>query len=192
MVAVNSTMLALGKPAPDFQLPNTRQQGQVIGLADYQNQPLLIMFICNHCPYVLHLLPSLSELANAAQRQGIGAVAISANDVEHYPQDGPEPMRDFAQANGFEFPYLYDESQQTAIAYEAACTPDFFLFDAEHRLRYRGQMDGARPSNDIPADGSDLQAAIDALLTGQVVSESQIPSIGCNIKWKPGNAPDYF
>ncbi len=192
MVAVNSTMLALGSPAPEFDLPNTHQDQATVRLSDFQSNPVLVMFICNHCPFVLHLFPRLAELANHAQDKGIKVVAISANDEVAYPQDGPDAMAAFAQQHGFEFPYLFDQSQAIAKAYQAACTPDFFLFDAEHKLRYRGQMDGARPGNSVLVDGRDLQAAIDALLNGESINEAQIPSIGCNIKWKPGNAPDYF
>lgn len=153
---------------------------------------MLIMFICNHCPYVLRLMPQLADLANKAQQNGFAVAAISSNDIENYPQDAPPRMREFAIANSFEFPYLFDETQEVAKAYKAACTPDFFVFDSAHKLRYRGQMDAARPSNNLPADGQDLQAALDAIASGREVSLEQVPSIGCNIKWKAGNAPNYF
>lgn len=192
MVAVNSTMLPLGSAAPDFELADTTSSGGAVSKGDFAGQAMLVMFICNHCPYVLRVMPELAELANKARQQGFAVVAISSNDIENYPQDGPQAMRVFAEENRFEFPYLYDESQAVAKAYRAACTPDFYVFDRAHTLQYRGQMDGARPSNDLPADGQDLQAALDAVAAQRPVSTEQIPSIGCNIKWKAGNAPDYF
>ena len=150
------------------------------------------MFICNHCPYVLHLIEPLVKIANKAQEDGFGVVAISANDVDVYPQDGPEQMRRFADQHGFDFPYLFDETQSVAKAYRAACTPDFFVYSRQHRLQYRGQMDGSRPSNNHPVDGQDLTAALQAVLAEKPTTEKQTPSIGCNIKWRPGNEPDYF
>ncbi len=191
MAQTPSTMLDIGTQAPDFTLPDTLAGGQV-SLADYAGKPLLMIFSCNHCPYVLHILESLTEFANGARNRGLGVVMVCANDVAGYPDDSPEKMTALAQRMGFEFPYLYDESQQVAIAYRAACTPDIFLFDADHRLAYRGQYDGARPGNDVPVTGSDLKAAVDALLGGGSIAGEQIPSVGCNIKWRAGNEPDYF
>ena len=186
-----STMLDIGTPAPDFSLPEPAS-GKTVGLADFGGQPLLVVFACNHCPYVLHILDSFTEFANQLQQRGVGVVMISANDITGYPADSPQKMAQLAAEQGFEFPYLYDESQQVALAYRAACTPDFFLFDASHRLVYRGQYDASRPGNQAAVDGGDLKAAVDALLQGQPVSAEQIPSVGCNIKWRAGNEPDYF
>ena len=191
MSATSSTMLALGGVAVPFELPNVASDHSVVSLSDFSAKPVLIMFICNHCPFVLHLLPCMAELANTAQSNGIGVIAISSNDALAYPQDGPQAMHEFAKQHGFEFPYLYDESQSTAKAYQAACTPDFYLFDGDHRLCYRGQMDGARPGNSVTVNGADLQAAIDALLSGSQIAQQQLPSIGCSIKWKPGQTPNY-
>ena len=184
-------MLEIGTQAPDFSLPEPAS-GKSVSLSDYAGKPLLVVFSCNHCPYVLHIIESFTAFANQAQRQGLAVVMISANDVGGYPADSPEKMAALAQNQGFEFPYLYDESQQVALAYHAACTPDFFLFDSAHRLVYRGQFDASRPGNNIAVDGSDLKAAVDALLTGSKISAEQIPSVGCNIKWREGNEPDYF
>ena len=150
------------------------------------------MFICNHCPFVVHVAPMLSGLIEAWKEKSIGVIAISSNDIAAYPQDGPEFMKKFAAHYKLDIPYLFDETQEVAKAYDAACTPDFYLFDAERRLVYRGQLDDSRPSNGKPVDGRDLRAALDAVLSGTAVSETQVPSIGCNIKWKPGNEPDYF
>ena len=191
MAQTPSTMLDIGTQAPEFTLPDSVGGGQ-ISLSDYAAKPLLVVFSCNHCPYVLHILESFTEFANGAQKLGLGVVMISANDVAGYPADSPEKMTALARRMGFEFPYLYDESQQVAIAYRAACTPDFFLFDADHRLAYRGQYDAARPGNDVAVTGSDLKAALDALLGGGSIAVEQIPSVGCNIKWRAGNEPDYF
>jgi peroxiredoxin len=190
MAETPSTMLGLGTGAPDFTLPEPLTGSQV-SLSDQQGQPLLVVFSCNHCPYVLHIIDSFVSLANAARRRGLAVVMIGSNDVTGYPQDGPLKMAEFARDHGFEFPYLYDESQQIATAYQAACTPDFFLFDAMHRLVYRGQYDGSRPGNQEPVDGADLQAAVDAVLAGDVVAKAQIPSVGCNIKWRADNQPVY-
>jgi peroxiredoxin len=190
MAATPSTMLPLGTSAPDFQLPDT--SGRTVARDDFAAQPaLLVMFICNHCPYVQHVTAELARLGRDYQARGVAIVAISSNDVAQHPEDGPTAMAAFAAAHGFMFPYLYDESQAVAAAYRAACTPDFFLFDAGRRLVYRGQLDGARPANDIPADGRDLRAALDAVLAGTPVPERQWPSLGCNIKWKPGTEPGY-
>ena len=191
MAETPSTMLGIGTLAPDFNLPDPSGGGKV-SLADYAGKPILVVFSCNHCPYVLHILESFTGFANEAQRRGLAVVMISSNDVAGYPDDSPEKMAALAQRYGFEFPYLYDESQQVALAYRAACTPDFFLFDSAHRLVYRGQYDASRPRNQAPVDGSDMRAAVDALLTDKPISQDQIPSVGCNIKWRAGNDPDYF
>jgi len=192
MVAVQSTMQALGLVAPDFNLPDTRSPGTRLRLDGVRAKPLLIMFICNHCPYVIHITKRMTAIANEAVDKGFAVAAISSNDAQKYPQDGPEAMAEFAQQHGFNFPYLYDETQTVARVYGAACTPDFYLFDADHRLRYRGQMDGARPGSSVAVSGDELSAAITAIYSGKAVNEHQVPSIGCNIKWKPGNEPDYF
>lgn len=192
MVAVKSTMQALGSAAPNFSLPDIRKLGSLVSLNDLHATPLLVMFICNHCPYVIHIAERMAGVANDAVEKGFGVVAISANDALRYPQDGPDEMRRFANQHSFNFPYLYDESQAVAQAYSAACTPDFFVFDANHRLAYRGQMDAARPGGSAPVTGDDLSAAINAVYLESPVSGLQVPSIGCSIKWKPGNEPDYF
>lgn len=191
MALTPSTMLNLGTPAPDFQLPDT--SGKTISLADFDNaKALLVVFMCNHCPYVIHIRDALAQFANAYQAKGLAVVGISSNDVANYPDDSPEKMVEEAKSAGYTFPYLYDESQEVAKAYRAACTPDFFLFDADKKLVYRGQFDDSRPKSETPVTGRDLRAAADAVLAGQAVSPDQKPSMGCNIKWKPGNAPDYF
>jgi len=191
MVDTPSTMVPLGSQAPPFSLPDTK--GKVVSLGDYKDAPaLLVVFLCNHCPFVKHVLPHFVELAGEYKQRGAGIVAISSNDVDSYPDDAPEKMAELSKAMKFPFPYLYDESQQVARAYGAACTPDFYLFDREGRLVYRGQMDDSRPGNGRPVTGADLRAAMDAVLAGRPVSDDQKPSIGCNIKWKPGNEPDYF
>jgi len=191
MVAVQSTMQAIGSAAANFSLPDV-QTTQHISLSSKEGKPLLVMFICNHCPFVVHIAERMVEIGNQAAKDGFAVVAISSNDVENYPQDGPDAMALFAQEHGFEFPYLYDESQAVAKAYGAACTPDFFIYDANHALQYRGQMDSSRPGNGEDVTGSDLSAALIAVKSGVVTSDNQVPSIGCNIKWKAGNAPDYF
>jgi peroxiredoxin len=184
-------MLPLGTPAPDFRLPDTA--GKMIALGDCKSAPaLVIMFICNHCPYVKHIQPGLAQFARDYQARGAAVVAISSNDVETHPADSPAKMAQEAKSAGYTFPYLYDESQATAKAYRAACTPDIFLFDADRKLVYRGQFDDSRPGNGAPVTGKDLRAAMDAVLAGKPVSPRQIPSVGCNIKWKSGNAPEYF
>ncbi|MCZ6579423.1 MAG: thioredoxin family protein [Gammaproteobacteria bacterium] len=185
-----STMLDIGTRAPDFNLPDPLS-GNSVKLSNYEHNPLLVVFSCNHCPYVLHLLQSFSEYAREIQKQGLSVVMINANDIENYPQDSPENMIELAQQYGFEFPYLYDASQQVAIGYQAACTPDFFLFDASHRLVYRGQYDAARPGNDEAVTGVDLRAASQALLNSAAITAQQMPSMGCNIKWRAGNEPQY-
>ena len=183
-------MLPLGTTAPDFSLPNV--DGNIVSRSDSAGKPLLVIFMCNHCPFVVHLRDQLAAFTSEYLDKGLAIVGISSNDVENYPQDGPAEMVTEATEAGYKFPYLYDESQAVAIAYKAACTPDFFLFNAEHKLAYRGQFDSSRPSLDVPVTGEDLRAACDAVLAGEPVSEQQTPSIGCNIKWKEGQAPEYF
>ena len=191
MVAIPSTMLELGTPAPDFALPDT--DGRTVSLADFAGAPaLLVMFLSNHCPYVKHLRGALAGLARDYQPRGVAFVGIMSNDVARYPADAPERMREERAACGWTFPYLYDEAQDVARAYRAACTPDIFLFDGERRLVYRGQFDDSRPSNGIAPTGADLRAALDAVLEGRPVPAEQRPSIGCNIKWKPGHEPEWF
>ncbi|MBX7166526.1 MAG: thioredoxin family protein [Pirellulales bacterium] len=191
MVQTPSTMLPLGTAAPDFALPST--DGRTVSLSDFRDrQALLVMFICNHCPFVKHIADELARLGRDYQSRGVGVVAISSNDAANYPDDAPDKMAAEVRARGYTFPYLYDESQDVAKAYHAACTPDFFLFDGQQRLVYRGQLDNSRPSNGRPVTGQDLRAALDAVLAGQPVAALQQPSIGCNIKWKPGLEPDYF
>ncbi|WP_437223814.1 thioredoxin family protein [Planctomicrobium sp. SH661] len=190
MVRTASTMMPLGTSAPDFSLPNV--DGTTVSLSDFAGKPLLVVFMCNHCPFVLHLRSALAAFADEYMAKGLAMVGISSNDTAAYPQDGPEAMKLEAQNAGYHFPYLYDATQAIAKAYRAACTPDFFLFDLNHKLVYRGQFDDSRPKSDIPITGHDLRAAVDALLAGQPVTDRQMPSIGCNIKWKPGLEPDYF
>jgi peroxiredoxin len=190
MVAVNSTMLPLGTAALDFRLPDTN--GKTVSLADFKGRPLLVMFICNHCPYVKHLRSALAQLGRDYMPRGAAIVAISSNDVAGYPADAPDKMVLEAREAGYTFPYLYDESQAVAKAYRAACTPDFYLFDKDHRLVYRGQFDDSRPKTELPVTGKDIRAALDAVLASQPVAATQKPSIGCNIKWKAGNEPEYF
>ena len=186
-----STMLATGTQAPDFKLPEP-VSGQTISLTDFRGKPLLVVFSCNHCPYVIHILESITEYANEAVTKGLSVVMINANDVDNYADDSPEKMIDLSNQYGFQFPYLYDESQTVAIAYRAACTPDFFLFNARHELVYRGQYDGSRPGNDVAVTGVDLKAASDAVLQSLPIEANQLPSMGCNIKWKVGKEPEYF
>ena len=191
MAATASTMLPLGTPAPDFDLPDATT-GRLVSRDDFAGSPaLLVMSLCNHCPYVKHVAEEVVRLAAEYQARGAGVVAISSNDVAQFPEDGPARMAEVAAAMGATFPYLYDETQDVAKAYQAACTPDFFLFGADRRLAYRGQLDGARPGNDVPVSGHDLRAALDAVFAGTPVPEPQTPSLGCSIKWKPGNEPDY-
>ncbi len=190
MVATPSTMLKIGTEMPSFTLPDF--DGNMHSSEQFDGQSVLVVFMCNHCPYVRHIVDTLSELAEEYQEKGVAVAGISSNDVENYPNDSPEKMKQFAEEHGFSFPYLYDESQDVAKAYRAACTPDFFLFDESHRLYYRGQFDGSRPKNDVPVTGEDLTEAVDNMLAGEVISRDQKPSVGCNIKWKPGNEPDYF
>jgi peroxiredoxin len=191
MAMTASTMLELGTKAPDFRLPDT--EGNLVSLSDFDDAPvLLVVFMCNHCPFVRHILDHLLELAKEYQAKGVAVVGINSNDVESYPDDRPEMMAKIAREKGFPFPYFYDETQEVAKSYRAACTPDFFLFDGQRRLAYRGQMDDSRPGNHEPITGADLRAALEAVLAGRPVPERQRPSMGCNIKWKPGNEPEYF
>ena len=190
MAATASTMLPLGTPAPDFHLRDP--VGIPVGRDDFSDRPaLLVMFLCNHCPYVRHVADEIVRLAREYQARGVGVVAISSNDVTQHPEDGPAAMAEVAVAMGAPFPYLYDETQEVAKAYRAACTPEFFVFDADRRLVYRGQLDGARPGNAVAVSGRDLRAALDAVLAGRPAPEPQRPSLGCSIKWKPGNEPEY-
>ena len=191
MVRTASTMLPLGTAAPDFSLVNV--DGQTVSLSDFQDaKALLVIFMCNHCPYVIHVADDIARLAMEYQQKGVGIVGISSNDVSKYPQDSPEQMVHEAEERGYTFPYLFDETQEVAIAYRAACTPDFFLFDGQHKLYYRGQLDDSRPKTDIPVTGKDLRAALDSVLAGADPPEQQTPSLGCNIKWIEGAEPDYF
>ena len=193
MALTPSTMLmALGAPAPDFSLPDV-VSGRTVSLKTFDGKPaLLVMFICRHCPYVVHVKAELARLGRDYAGKSLGIVAISANDVATHPDDAPDQLKAMAKETGFTFPFCYDESQETAKAYSAACTPDFFLFDAARTLVYRGQLDESRPGNGKPLTGKDLRAAIDAVLAGRPVSPTQQPSVGCNIKWKKGNEPAYY
>jgi peroxiredoxin len=191
MALTPSTMLPLGTAAPDFKLPDT--SGQIVSLADFKAAPaLLVIFMCNHCPYVVHIRAGLAQLARDYLPRGAAIVGINSNDAVEYPADSPARMKDEAKSAGYLFPYLYDETQAVAKAYRAACTPDIFLFDRDRRLVYRGQFDDSRPGNGLPVTGKDLRAALDAVLAGRPVSPDQKASIGCNIKWKSGSEPDYF
>lgn len=191
MVLTPSTMLPLGTKAPDFSLVNV--DGRTVSIADFTGKPaLLVIFLCNHCPYVKYIADVLARFTGEYLSKGVAVVGINSNDVANYPADSPEQMVAEAESRGYQFPYLYDETQEVAIAYRAACTPDFYLFDGALRLVYRGQFDSSRPDSGIPITGADLRAAIDAVLAGRKPPAEQRPSIGCNIKWKPGGAPDYF
>jgi peroxiredoxin len=191
MVQTASTMLPLGTSAPDFSLPDI--DGNMVSLSDFRESPeLLVIFMCNHCPFVKYIIDELVKLIKEYQHKGLAVVGINSKDIENFPEDKPEMMAEIAGEKGFTFPYLYDETQDTAKAYHAACTPDFFLFDSNRKLVYRGQMDDSRPGNSEPIDGKDLRAAMDALLDGKQVAADQKPSIGCNIKWKKGNEPEYM
>ncbi|HEX6230972.1 MAG TPA: thioredoxin family protein [Actinomycetota bacterium] len=188
-MAVPSTMTELGSEAPPFALPDVTT-GNTVRLGDLADRKaLLVMFLCRHCPYVAHVREGIARMANDYAGADLGIVAISANDPETYPEDAPEGLAEEARTAGYRFPYLFDETQEVAKAYGAACTPDFFLFDADRRLVYRGQFDASRPGNGIPVTGEDLRAAIDAVLEGRPVPEDQWPSVGCSIKWRPGNEP---
>ena len=191
MALTPSTMLLLGTTAPDFKLSDTG--GNTVSLADFKDKTaLLVIFMCNHCPYVIHIRAGLAQLARDYMPKGVAIAGINSNDVANYPADSPAKMRDEVKSAGYLFPYLYDETQAVAKAYRAACTPDIFLFDRGRRLVYRGQFDASRPGNGIPVTGKDLRAALDAVLAGKPTSEFQVPSMGCNIKWKAGNQPDYY
>jgi len=191
MSATASTMLPLTTKAPDFHLPDT--EGKTVSLSDLRDaRALVVVFLCNHCPFVKHVIRYLVDLAKEYQDRGVAFVAINSNDVATYPDDRPEMMAKFAKQRGFTFPYLYDETQEVAKAYRAACTPDFFVFDEKRELIYRGQMDDSRPGNGVPITGADLCVALDGILEGGPVPANQKPSMGCNIKWKAGNEPDYF
>ncbi len=192
MVKTASTMLPLGTAAPEFQLPDV-VSGETISLSTFaDSKALLLMFICQHCPFVKHVQSELAKIGHDYSQKSLGIVAISANDVANYPDDSPEKLKEMAHKLNFNFPVCYDESQEVSKSYTAACTPDFFLFDADGKLAYRGQLDDSRPSNDVPVTGKHLRQAIDAILQDRKIDFEQKPSIGCNIKWKPGNEPQYF
>ncbi|MBW4553065.1 MAG: thioredoxin family protein [Aphanocapsa sp. GSE-SYN-MK-11-07L] len=192
MARTASTMLDLATTAPEFALPDV-VTGETVSLASFTGkQGLLVMFICRHCPYVKHVQAQLAQLGQDYVGKNLGIVAISANDADKYPDDGPESLKEMAKELGFNFPLCYDATQATAKAYTAACTPDFFLFDGNFRLAYRGQLDDSRPGNDLPVTGQDLRTAIETVLASQTPTPDQKPSIGCNIKWKPGNEPAYY
>ena len=192
MVRTPSTMLPLGTPAPAFSLVDA-VSGRTVSLTDFREAPaLLVMFICNHCPFVKHVAAELARLGDDYLPKRVAIVAINSNDVAAHPHDAPDKMKAEAQARGYKFPYLFDETQAVAHAYNAACTPDFFLFDKQQKLAYRGQLDGSRPGNDVAVDGRDLRTALNQLLAGEFVPAEQRASLGCNIKWKPGNEPEYF
>ncbi|PIQ83679.1 MAG: thioredoxin family protein [Candidatus Omnitrophica bacterium CG11_big_fil_rev_8_21_14_0_20_63_9] len=192
MAVTPSTMLPLGSKAPEFSLPDV-VSGKTISLSTFSGKKaLLVMFICRHCPYVVHVKEVLARLGRDYASSDIGIVAISANDAAGYPDDAPQHLKAMAKELGFVFPFCYDESQEAAKAYTAACTPDFFLFDANRALAYRGQLDDSRPGNGKPVTGKDLRSAIDAVLVGKPVNQKQMPSAGCNIKWKKGNEPAYY
>ena len=192
MAAVNSTMLPLGTVAPDFTLTDT-SSGRPVNLTAYRaGKPVLVAFICNHCPFVVHIRAALAKVAKEAQDKGVAVVGISSNDPDHYPDDAPAKMTQEAKRAGYTFPYLFDATQEVAKAYKAACTPDFYLFDKAGKLYYRGQFDASRPSNGQPVTGKDITIAIASMLAGQPAPAQQWPSIGCNIKWKAGNEPEYF
>ena len=191
MVRTASTMLPLGTQAPDFKLLNV--DGKLVSLSDFRDKKaLVVIFMCNHCPYVKHVASELTRVSNDYMSKGIGFVGISSNDVDAHPDDSPEMMKAEAIKQGYPFPYLYDADQSVAVAYRAACTPDIFVFDSAHRLVYRGQLDDSRPKTDRPLTGKDLRSTLDCLLADQIVVAEQKPSIGCNIKWKNGAEPDYF
>jgi len=191
MAVTPSTMPDLGMEAPDFELPDTG--GEMVSRDDFEDaDALLVVFMCNHCPFVKHIREELADFAREYREKGLAVVGINSNDVESHPEDRPEKMKEEKERIGYTFPYLFDESQEVAKAYGAACTPDFFLFDSDRRLFYRGQFDDSRPGNDVPVTGEDLRDACDRALAGDRPPEEQRASAGCNIKWKPGNAPEYF
>ncbi|MDH3207818.1 MAG: thioredoxin family protein [Gemmatimonadota bacterium] len=192
MVQTASTMMPLGSEAPDFALPEPAT-GRTVRRDDFEDaSALLVMVLSNHCPFVKHVADGLAAFAREYAEKGVAIVGINANDVEKYPADSPEKMIDEVRSRGYVFPYLFDDSQDVVKSLGAACTPDFFLFDRDRRLAYRGQFDASRPSLDVPVTGADLRDACDAVLSGQAPADEQTPSIGCNIKWKPGNAPSWF
>lgn len=191
-MAATSTMLDLGTEAPDFSLPDS-VSGEVVSLGDFSNQKaMLVMFICNHCPYVKHVREELARFARDYADADLAIVAISSNDIDQYPSDSPVAMKEEAETYGYSFPYLFDEDQSVAKSYTAMCTPDFFLFGPDRRLVYRGRFDESRPDSGVPVTGKDLRSAVDAVLADEEVDPDQRPSMGCSIKWKPGNAPAYF
>lgn len=185
-------MLALGTSMPRFSLADAVSGRTVKSDSCAGDKATLVMFICNHCPFVIHVLDELTKLCGELPAKGVGVVAINANDVENYPQDGPEEMKKLAASEGWVFPFLFDAGQNVAKEFNAACTPDFFLFDSELKLAYRGQLDDSRPGSSVPVTGEDLRGAIEAVVAGRPAPAKQKPSIGCNIKWKPGNEPPYF
>ena len=192
MAETPSTMLPLGTSMPHFSLPDA-VSGAEVSDEDLADHPaVLVMFICNHCPFVKHVMAEIGRVAADYGERGVGIVAINSNDVARYPQDGPDRMRELARREGWDFPFLLDETQAVAQAFQAACTPDFFVFDGDRKLVYRGQLDASRPGNDVPVTGYDLRAALDAALEGRAAPDVQVPSVGCNIKWRPGNEPAYF
>ena len=191
MVLTPSTMLELGTKAPDFSLPDTA--GRTVSLGDFKGAPaLVVIFMCNHCPYVIHVRDGLAKFTREYQEKSVAVVGINSNDVDSHPDDNPVAMAKEVKRVGYTFSYLFDETQEIAKAYRAACTPDFFVFDGAQKLVYRGQMDGSRPENKIEVTGKDIRAALDTILEGKPVPTAQTASVGCNIKWKPGNSPDYF
>jgi len=191
MALTPSTMLPLGTPLPAFRLPDP--SGRIVSSDDFAGAPaLLVMILCNHCPYVKHVADGIARFAREYAPKGLAMVAINANDAAKYPDDAPAKMAEEAKRRGYEFPYLYDESQAVAKAFRAACTPEFYLFDREGRLAYRGRFDGSTPGNSVPVTGAELRAAADAVLAGRPASGEQRPSVGCNVKWRPGNEPDSF
>jgi len=187
-----STMLPLGTPVPTFRLKDAVSGREVTEAGQIDRQALLVMFLCNHCPFVKHVMEELGRIGSDYGRRGVEVIAINSNDVRNYPQDGPERMRELALRQGWNFPFLLDETQEVAKRFRAACTPDFFLFRGDGALVYRGQLDDSRPGNGRPVTGRDLRSALDAVLAGEPAPEPQLPSLGCNIKWKPGNAPQYY
>ncbi|TVQ33166.1 MAG: thioredoxin family protein [Phycisphaeraceae bacterium] len=191
MAATPSTMIPLGTPMPSFSLPDTVSGGMVTAADVRGGRGVVVAFICNHCPFVKHLREGLAEFGRWCDEKGVKMVAISSNNIETHPDDSPEKMKAEAKQAGYTFPYLYDESQEVAKSFSAACTPDFFLFDGKGKLYYRGQFDESRPNNGMPVTGADLRAAVEALVAGTAAPEDQKPSIGCNIKWKSGNEPEY-
>jgi peroxiredoxin len=191
MALTKSQMLPLGTQAPDFRLPDYK--GNCVSLSDFKDQPaLLVMFMCNHCPYVQHVRHTIAKLTTEYKTRGVASVGINSNDGKKYPADSPAMMEQEVQATGYTFPYLVDESQAVAKAYRAACTPEFYVFDKDRKLYYRGRLDGSTPGSNIPTTGQDLRLALDSLIAGKPAPKDQLPSMGCNIKWKPGNEPDYF